>query len=107
VPYLSRTFQCLLKNTRKQKLANAGGWVLLVIAFVVLAVGIYGLYKVITRLRRMEAGSCAIFKPYLPMFAQESQHTIHQSYSQQLWRWVQKAGAVLMRCRMSKAIFGF
>ena len=34
--------------TRKQKLANAGGWVLLVIAFVVLAVGIYGLYKVIT-----------------------------------------------------------
>ncbi|EYS10651.1 hypothetical protein K013_3578 [Acinetobacter baumannii 25569_7] len=33
------------------------------------------------RLRRMDAGSCAIFKPYLPMFAQELQHTIHQSYN--------------------------
>ncbi|ENW97838.1 cell division protein FtsQ/DivIB [Acinetobacter sp. NIPH 1852] len=32
----------------QQKMVNAGGWVLLVIAFAVLALGIYGLYKVMT-----------------------------------------------------------
>ena len=34
--------------TRQEKLANLGGWLLLLVAFVVLAVGFYGLYKVIT-----------------------------------------------------------
>lgn len=34
--------------TRKEKLANVGGWMLLVIAVVVLMFGIFGLYKVIT-----------------------------------------------------------
>lgn len=34
--------------TKQEKLANAGGWLLLVIAFAVLAVGIYALYKVMT-----------------------------------------------------------
>ncbi|MBV6549731.1 cell division protein FtsQ/DivIB [Acinetobacter soli] len=34
--------------TRKQKIANIGGWILLCIAFVVLAAGVFGLYKVIT-----------------------------------------------------------
>ncbi|MEK0212858.1 cell division protein FtsQ/DivIB [Acinetobacter junii] len=32
----------------KQKMVNAGGWLLLVVAFTVLAVGLYGLYKVMT-----------------------------------------------------------
>ena len=32
----------------KQKLVNAGGWLLLLVAFVVLGLGIFGLYKVIT-----------------------------------------------------------
>lgn len=32
----------------KQKMVNAGGWLLLVVAFAVLAVGLYGLYKVMT-----------------------------------------------------------
>ncbi len=30
----------------KQKMVNAGGWALLIIAFAVLAIGLYGLYKV-------------------------------------------------------------
>ena len=34
--------------TRKEKLANIGGWLLLLVAFAVLAVGIFGLYKVMT-----------------------------------------------------------
>ena len=34
--------------SRKEKLIFAGGWLLLVIAVFVLAVGLYGLYKVIT-----------------------------------------------------------
>ena len=34
--------------TKQEKLANAGGWFLLVIAFAVLAVGVYALYKVMT-----------------------------------------------------------
>lgn len=34
--------------TRREKLADFGGWLLIVIAFVVLAVGIYGLYGVMT-----------------------------------------------------------
>lgn len=34
--------------TTKQKMVNAGGWILLVIALAVLVVGIYGLYKVMT-----------------------------------------------------------
>ncbi|WP_109440044.1 cell division protein FtsQ/DivIB [Acinetobacter haemolyticus] len=34
--------------TPKQKMVNAGGWILLVVAFAVLALGIYGLYKVMT-----------------------------------------------------------
>ncbi len=34
--------------TRKEKLANAGGWLLLMIALMVLAVGVYGLYTVMT-----------------------------------------------------------
>ncbi|TCB49372.1 FtsQ-type POTRA domain-containing protein [Acinetobacter sp. ANC 4779] len=34
--------------TRKEKLANAGGWLLLLIALMVLAVGVYGLYTVMT-----------------------------------------------------------
>lgn len=37
--------------TRKDKLVNIGGWVLLVIAIVVLLAGIFGLYKVITDAR--------------------------------------------------------
>ena len=37
--------------TRKDKLVNMGGWVLLVIAVVVLLAGIFGLYKVITDAR--------------------------------------------------------
>ena len=32
----------------KQKMVNAGGWILLLIAFAVLAIGLYGLYKVMT-----------------------------------------------------------
>ena len=32
----------------KQKMVNAGGWALLIIAFVVLAFGLFGLYKVMT-----------------------------------------------------------
>ena len=34
--------------TRKEKLANFGGWVMLVVAVAVLLVGIYGLYQVMT-----------------------------------------------------------
>ena len=34
--------------TRKEKLTNAGGWVLLIVACFVLLLGIFGLYKVIT-----------------------------------------------------------
>ena len=34
--------------TRKEKLTNAGGWVLLIVACLVLLLGIFGLYKVIT-----------------------------------------------------------
>lgn len=34
--------------TRKEKFINAGGWVLLLIAFLVLCVGLFGLYKVVT-----------------------------------------------------------
>lgn len=34
--------------TRKEKLANAGGWLLLLVALMVLAVGVYGLYTVMT-----------------------------------------------------------
>ena len=37
--------------TRKDKLVNIGGWVLMVIAIVVLLAGIFGLYKVITDAR--------------------------------------------------------
>lgn len=37
--------------SRKEKLIFAGGWLLLVIAVFVLAVGLYGLYKVITDAR--------------------------------------------------------
>lgn len=37
--------------TRKDKLVNLGGWVLLAIAIVVLLAGVYGLYKVITDAR--------------------------------------------------------
>lgn len=37
--------------TRKEQLTNVGGWLLLVIAFVVLAAGIFGLYKVMTDAR--------------------------------------------------------
>jgi cell division protein FtsQ len=40
--------------TQKEKLAHAGGWLLLIIAFFVLAVGIFGLYKVITDARVAE-----------------------------------------------------
>ena len=32
----------------KQKMVNAGGWILLLIAFAVLTIGLYGLYKVMT-----------------------------------------------------------
>jgi cell division protein FtsQ len=55
--------------TRKEKLANFGGWVMLVVAVAVLLVGIYGLYQVMTDARvaeldvvgvRSEAGNCAI-----------------------------------------------
>ena len=34
--------------TRKEKMIHAGGWLMLVVAFCVLLVGIFGLYKVIT-----------------------------------------------------------
>lgn len=34
--------------TRREKMINAGGWLLLIVAFCVLFLGIYGLYKVIT-----------------------------------------------------------
>ena len=34
--------------TRKEKLANVGGWLLLLVALMVLAVGVYGLYTVMT-----------------------------------------------------------
>lgn len=34
--------------TRKEKLINAGGWFLLIVAFIVLLAGMYGLYKVMT-----------------------------------------------------------
>ena len=34
--------------TRKEKLANAGGWLLLLVALMVLAVGVYALYTVMT-----------------------------------------------------------
>ena len=34
--------------TRREKLTNAGGWVLLIVACLVLLLGIFGLYKVIT-----------------------------------------------------------
>ena len=34
--------------TRKEKLANAGGWLLMLVAAAVLAAGIFGLYKVMT-----------------------------------------------------------
>ena len=34
--------------SQKQKMVNAGGWALLIIAFIVLAIGLYGLYKVMT-----------------------------------------------------------
>lgn len=34
--------------TRREKMINAGGWLLLAVAFFVLLLGIYGLYKVIT-----------------------------------------------------------
>ena len=34
--------------TRKEKLANFGGWLLLLVALMVLAVGVYGLYTVMT-----------------------------------------------------------
>ncbi|ANF80754.1 cell division protein FtsQ [Acinetobacter sp. NCu2D-2] len=34
--------------TRKEKLANIGGWLIFVVALVVLAAGIFGLYKVMT-----------------------------------------------------------
>ncbi|OYW70845.1 MAG: cell division protein FtsQ, partial [Pseudomonadales bacterium 32-42-5] len=37
--------------TRKEKLANFGGWVMLVVAVAVLLVGIYGLYQVMTDAR--------------------------------------------------------
>jgi len=37
--------------TRKEKLIFAGGWLLLVVAVLVLIVGLYGLYKVITDAR--------------------------------------------------------
>ena len=37
--------------TRKDKLVNVGGWVLLAIAIVVLLAGIFGLYRVITDAR--------------------------------------------------------
>jgi len=40
--------------TRKEKLTNLGGWVLLCVAIVVLAAGIYGLYKVMTDARVAE-----------------------------------------------------
>lgn len=34
--------------TRKEKMANLGGWLLLCVAFVVLAAGILGFYRVMT-----------------------------------------------------------
>ncbi|OTG85022.1 cell division protein FtsQ/DivIB [Acinetobacter sp. ANC 4648] len=37
--------------TRKEKLTNAGGWVLLIVACLVLLLGVFGLYKVITDAR--------------------------------------------------------
>lgn len=37
--------------TRQEQLTNVGGWLLLVIAFVVLAAGVFGLYKVMTDAR--------------------------------------------------------
>ena len=40
--------------TRKEKLANFGGWVMLVVAVAVLLVGIYGLYQVMTDARVAE-----------------------------------------------------
>ncbi len=40
--------------TRKEKLANLGGWVLLLVAILVLAVGMYGLYQVMTDARVAE-----------------------------------------------------
>ena len=40
--------------TRKEKLANLGGWLLMLIAVAVLAVGIYGLYTVMTDARVAE-----------------------------------------------------
>ena len=38
--------------TRKEKLANFGGWLLLCIAVLVLAAGVWGLYKVMTNTDR-------------------------------------------------------
>lgn len=40
--------------TRQEKLIHLGGWLLLLVAFVVLGVGMYGLYKVITDARVAE-----------------------------------------------------
>lgn len=40
--------------TRGEKLANAGGWLLMLIAFVVLALGVYALYQVMTDARVAE-----------------------------------------------------
>jgi hypothetical protein len=40
--------------TRKEKLTNVGGWLLLFIACVVLIAGIWGLYKVMTDARVAE-----------------------------------------------------
>ena len=40
--------------TRKEKLANVGGWLLLLVALAVLAVGVYGLYTVMTDARVAE-----------------------------------------------------
>lgn len=40
--------------TRKEKLTNFGGWLLLCVAFVVLAAGIFGLYKMMTDVKIAE-----------------------------------------------------
>ena len=40
--------------TRKEKLFNLGGWLLMLIALIVLAVGLYGLYSVMTEARVAE-----------------------------------------------------
>jgi len=52
--------------TRKEKLANFGGWVMLVVAVAVLLVGIYGLYQVMTDARVAELDVVGVRSDALP-----------------------------------------